>query len=159
MKKGKESGPNTSDRRLQSQMDQGNKPENKADRKTIQKQQQSSGVKRKNSAHETDRNSKKIRGNNAPPRKWQTAKQPKKWMHRQNWYSRETDKKRKRKTKRNSTLRNWTHQKMMKIKEQLHGNTLWGDIGLVEYNQETRTWGCRIGDCETKIETAKRISP
>ena len=34
-------------------------------------------------------------------------------------------------------------------------HTLWGDIRLFEYNQETRTWGCRIGDCEAKIETEK----
>ena len=37
-------------------------------------------------------------------------------------------------------------------------HTLWGDMGLVEYNQETITWECRIGDCAAKIETEKRIS-
>ena len=41
----------------------------------------------------------------------------------------------------------------MEIKVQQQGNTLWEDIGIAEYNQETRTWECRIGDCEAKIET------
>ena len=34
-------------------------------------------------------------------------------------------------------------------------HTLWGDIGLVDYNRETRKLECRIGDCESKMETAK----
>ena len=37
-------------------------------------------------------------------------------------------------------------------------HTLWGDVGLVEYIQETSTWECRIDSCEAKTETSKRIS-
>ena len=37
-------------------------------------------------------------------------------------------------------------------------HTTWEDIGLTEYNSKTMTWECRIGDCDAKMETTKRIS-
>ena len=57
----------------------------------------------------------------------------------------------------NGTVQSGTKRikKRQRIKNE---ETLWGDIGLVEYNRETGIWECRIDDCGANMETTKRIS-
>ena len=36
--------------------------------------------------------------------------------------------------------------------------TSWEKIGLVEYNERTEKWECRIDDCQEEMNTARKIA-
>ena len=36
--------------------------------------------------------------------------------------------------------------------------TMWGNLGLVEYNQEKQIWECRIENCEMQINTSRGMT-
>ena len=36
--------------------------------------------------------------------------------------------------------------------------TCWGRIGLVEFNERTEKWECRIDDCQEEMDTSRKIS-
>ena len=36
--------------------------------------------------------------------------------------------------------------------------TCWGKIGLVEFNERTEKWECRIDDCQEEMDTSRKIA-
>ena len=112
--------------------------------------------KRKDKARMKKPTAKRIRRNDKPPRKrqtkkWEIKKAPIKTTEPNN---RQEEQEKDRKEQYTQEMKAEKANKETTTRKP----TLWEDIGLAEYNPETRIWECRIDDCEAKMETTKKIS-